>query len=63
MRCLVLMLVLLGVLQQRGGVLSGRVVLGVTQPALSVVLHPVRPMAVAQQEDMRLVPSQKKISS
>ncbi|TNN80785.1 hypothetical protein EYF80_009019 [Liparis tanakae] len=35
-----------------GSVLGGRVVLGMAQPALSVVLHPVSPVAVAQQEEL-----------
>lgn len=42
------MVILLGVLQQAGSVLGSRVVLGMAQPALSVVLHPVSPMTVAQ---------------
>lgn len=55
--------VLLGVLQQRGSVLGGGVVLGVAQPALSVVLHPVGPVAVAQQEEVGLLSSQQKTGS
>ena len=50
--------VLLRVLQQRGSFLEGGVLLGVAQPALSIVLHPVRPGAVAQQEVLGLVPLQ-----
>lgn len=41
---------LLGVLQEPGGVLGGRVLLGVAQPASHIVFHPVGAMAVAQEE-------------
>lgn len=51
---------LLGVLQQGGGVLGGRILLGVAQPALHVVLHPIGAVAVAQQEVMRLFALQQK---
>lgn len=54
-----LVFILLGVLQQTGSVLSSGVVLGMAQPALSVVLHPVGSVAVAQQEAVgRLSPQQ-----
>lgn len=59
----VCVVVLLGVLQQSGSVLGGRVVLGVAQPALSVVLHPVCPVAVAQQEEVGLLSSQQQTGS
>lgn len=55
--------ILLGVLQQCGSVLGGRVVLGVAQPALSVVLNPVCPMAVAQQEEVGLLSVQQQTGS
>lgn len=54
---------LLGVLQQRGGVLGGGVVAGVAQPALGVVLDPVGPVAVAQQEEVGLLPPQEQVAS
>lgn len=41
---------LLGVLQEPGGVLGGRVLLGVAQPASCIVLHPVGAVAVAQEK-------------
>lgn len=53
--------VLLGVLQERGGVLGCGVVAGVAQPALCIVLDPVGPVAVAQQEEMRLLPSEEQV--
>lgn len=52
------MLLLLGVLQEPGGVLGGRVLFGVAQPACHVVLDPVGTMAVAQQKMMRLAAAQ-----
>lgn len=55
--------VLLGVLQQAGGVLSGGVVLGMAQPALGVVLHPVGAVAVAQQEAVGRLSSQQQSGS
>jgi hypothetical protein len=45
----------LRVLQQCGSFLEGGVLLGVAEPALGVVLHPVRPRAVAQQEVLGFV--------
>ena len=56
--CCMCVIVLLGVLQQCGSVLGSRVVLGMAQPALSVVLHPVCPVAVTQQEEVGLLSSQ-----
>lgn len=56
-------IILLWVLQQRGSVRGSRVMLGVAQPALSVVLHPVRPVAVSQQEEVGLLSSQQQIGS
>ena len=47
--------VLLRVLQQCSSFLEGGVLLGVAEPALGVILHPVRPGAVAQQEVLGLV--------
>lgn len=41
---------LLGLLQQDRGVLGGRVVLDVVEPSRSIVLHPVGPRAVSQEE-------------
>lgn len=58
-----LVFILLGVLQQAGSVLCSRVVLGVVQPALSVVLHPVGSMAVAQQEALGCLSSQQQSGS
>jgi len=55
--------VLLGVLQQGGGLLGGGVLLGVAQPALGVVLHPVGARAVAQQEVLGLLPFQQQAGS
>lgn len=41
---------LLGVLQEARGVGRGRIGLGVVQPPAGVILHPVGPVTVAQQE-------------
>lgn len=41
---------LLGVLQEPGGVLGGWVLFGIAQPAGHIVLNPVGAMAVAQEE-------------
>lgn len=45
-----MVLLLLGVLQEPGGILGSRVLLGVAQPASHIVLHPVGAMAVAQEK-------------
>lgn len=55
--------VLLGVLQQGSSLLGSRVVLGVAQPALGVVLHPVAARAVAQQEVLGLLSLQQQAGS
>lgn len=57
------MLVLLGVLKQHGSVLGCWVVLGVVQPALGVILHPIRAVAVTQQEEEGLLSSQEQVGS
>lgn len=57
------MFLLLGVLQQTGSVLGSGVVLGMAQPALSVVLHPVSSVAVAQQEAVGRLSSQQQSGS
>lgn len=44
------MFLLLGVLQEPGGILGGWVLLGVVQPASHVVLYPVSAMAVTQEK-------------
>lgn len=44
------MFLLLGVLQEPGGILRGWVLLGVAQPASRIVLYPVGAMAVAQEK-------------
>lgn len=58
-----LRVILLGVLQQTSSVLSSGVVLGMAQPALSVVLHPVGAVAVAQQEVVGHLTSQQEIGT
>lgn len=57
------MFLLLGVLQQTGSVLGSGIVLGMAQPALSVVLHPVSSVAVAQQEAVGRLSSQQQSGS
>lgn len=44
------MFLLLGVLQEPGGILGGRVLFGVAQPARYIVLNPVGAVTVAQEK-------------
>lgn len=55
--------ILLGVLKKCGSVLGSRVVLGVAHPALHVVLHPVGPVAVTEQEEVGFLSSQQQTGS
>lgn len=45
---------LLGVLQEACSIGGGRILLGVVQPPAGIVLHPVSPVTVAQQEMISL---------
>lgn len=45
---------LLGVLQEARSIGGGRILLGVVQPPTGIVLHPVSPVTVAQQEMISL---------
>lgn len=52
---------LLGLLQQDRGVLGGWVVLDVVEPSRSIVLHPVGPRAVSQEEVSGLVTGEQRV--
>lgn len=54
-----MVVLLLGVLQEPGGILGGWVLLGVVQPASHVVLYPVGAMAVAQEKVVWFAAAQK----